>query len=86
MIRKYLLMKIKFKFCLFALIPLMALHALDEKEAESIGTEVYIYGYPLVTSEMTRTANLPQDAIYPYTTMSCIFRKTKYLLSKVFGR
>ncbi len=27
---------------------------LDEKEAEAIGIEAYIYGYPLVTMEMTR--------------------------------
>lgn len=28
--------------------------SIDEKEAEAIGTEAYIYGYPLVTMEMTR--------------------------------
>jgi hypothetical protein len=27
---------------------------LSEKQATEIGTEVYIYGYPLVTMEMTR--------------------------------
>jgi hypothetical protein len=47
--------KLKIRLCVFALLaPLMTLQAIDEKEAESIGTEVYIYGYPLVTSEITR--------------------------------
>ncbi|HEY5235925.1 MAG TPA: hypothetical protein VIJ14_07090, partial [Rhabdochlamydiaceae bacterium] len=48
-------MKIKFSLCFLALLaPLMTLQAIDEKEAEAIGTEVYIYGYPLVTSEISR--------------------------------
>jgi hypothetical protein len=47
--------KIKFSLCFLALLaPLMTLQAIDEKEAEDIGTEVYIYGYPLVTSEISR--------------------------------
>jgi DNA sulfur modification protein DndE len=48
-------MKLKINFYIFALLaPLMTLQAINEKEAEEIGTEVYIYGYPLVTSEITR--------------------------------
>jgi hypothetical protein len=43
------------KIILALVMPLLALQAaITEKEAASIGTDVYIYGYPLVTSEITR--------------------------------
>jgi DNA sulfur modification protein DndE len=47
-------MGIKFKALLFSL-PLYLIGApLTEHEAASIGTDVYIYGYPLVTMEISR--------------------------------
>lgn len=49
------MMKLKIRVYIFALLaPLLTLHAIDEKETEAIGTEVYIYGYPLVMLEITR--------------------------------
>jgi len=35
-------------------VPCAAQEKLSEKEAAEIGTEAYVYGYPLVTMEMTR--------------------------------